>query len=104
MIRLHKDAPWNEVDIRGVKIKWMKVMERNAGRREIVVMAKTAKHNCVMVRELTAAISGFYKCEFYSSEKNRSIVNEDYCEYTFVEEPRFRLLSGIAKSNKDKMT
>lgn len=76
---------------------------RETGRREIVVLAKTVKHNCIMVRELAAEVSKIYRCEFYSCEKNRTIVNEDYHEFTFIEEPRFRVLSGIARSNKDKM-
>lgn len=39
---------------------------------------------------------------YYPDDSNRRIINEEYHQYIFIQEDRFKLLSGVARMNKGK--
>lgn len=40
---------------------------------------------------------------YYPDDSNRRIINEEYHQYIFIQEDRFKLLSGVARMNKGKV-
>jgi stage II sporulation protein E len=88
---------------KGVKVEWIHVFERGLNGKEIIIKAKTVKRACVTTKDIAAEISKHFETDFFSSEHNRSIISDEFYEYTFIQVPRFQVLFGMTKSNMDNM-
>ena len=88
---------------KGIRIKWIRVVQRAPQKKEIVIMARTVKRGCVTTKDMAAEISRYFEGNFYSSKENRIIINEEFYQYSFFQEARFCMLYGISRYNKDKM-
>ena len=76
-----------------VKKKW-----RNA----IVFQARTVGRSCVAAKKVVPVLTEVLRSGYYPDDSNRRIINEEYHQYIFIQEDRFKLLSGVARMNKGK--
>ena len=88
--------------INGIRIKNIEFIKRNNGKYQIILMARTIGKGCVTLRRLLRTISDCTGSIYYSDNMNRMIINEEFHQYVFLEEDRFRILSGITRMNKGK--
>ena len=88
--------------INGIRIKNIKFIRKNTGKGELVLLARTIGKSCVAVRKLMTIICNTLKCGYYADDSNRMIINEEYHQYVFTQEDRFRILTGLSRINKDK--
>ena len=88
--------------INGIRIKNIEFIKRNNGKYQIILMARTIGKGCVTLRRLLRTISDCTGSIYYSDNMNRMIINEEFHQYVFLEEDRFRILSGISRMNKGK--
>ena len=86
----------------GVKIRNIQMINKTAGKNELVFQARTVGKNCMTSKRLVPVINSILKNDYYADEANRMIINEEFHQYIFVEEDRFKILSGIARLNKEK--
>lgn len=86
----------------GVRIRNVQHMNKNNGRSAIILQAKTVGKGCIVTRKLLPVIANVMKCGYYSDDSNRRIINEEYHQYIFMQEDRFKLLTGVARVNKEK--
>jgi stage II sporulation protein E len=86
----------------GVRIKNVQHLYKNNGRSSIVFQARTVGHGCVVTRKIIPVIAAVFGCGYYSDDSNRKIISEEYHQYVFIQEDRFKMLSGVARINKGK--
>lgn len=86
----------------GIRIRNIRHLNREGAASAVVMQARTVGRNCISARKLAQVLKRVYQCGYYSDDSNRSIINEEYHQYVFVQEDRFRLLSGVARINRGK--
>ena len=86
----------------GIRIKNVQHLNKNNGRSAVVFQARTVGKNCIVARKLIPVIASVMQCGYYPDDSNRRIINEEYHQYIFIQEDRFKLLSGVARVNKEK--
>lgn len=86
----------------GVRIKNVQHLYKTNGRSAVVFQARTVGKNCIVTRKLLPVIAAVMQCGYYPDDSNRRVINEEYHQYIFVQEDRFKLLSGVARVNKGK--
>lgn len=84
----------------GIRIKNVQCIQKNRGKKELVMQARTVGRNCVSVKKLLPIIGAAMGCDYYAEGSNRLIINEEYHQYIFVQEDHFRILSGVARRGK----
>lgn len=88
--------------INGIRIKNVEFIKKSNGKYQIILMARTIRGGCVTLRKLLSIISDCTRRIYYSDNMNRMIINEEFHQYVFLEEDRFRILSGVSRINKGK--
>lgn len=88
--------------INGIRIKNVQQLSKKNGRNAVVMQARTVGRSCVVTRKLVLMLAEVLNCGYYSDDSNRRIINEEYHQYIFIREDRFKLLSGVARMNKGK--
>lgn len=86
----------------GARIKNVRCLSKSTGKNEILFQARTVGRSCMAAKKLMPAIESVMKCVYYPKDTNRMIISADYNQYVFVQEDRFRILSGVARLNKGK--
>lgn len=86
----------------GARIKNVQMLTRNAGKNELIFQARTVGKNCITTKKLLPAIRSVFHNEYFPEDSNRMIINEEFHQYVFLQEDRFKVLSGIARLNKAK--
>ena len=86
---------------RGIRVKWIRIIERAPQKKEILILAKTVKRGFVTTKDVAAELSRCFEEDFYSNKENRLVVNDEFHQYSFSQEARFRILHGISRYNKD---
>ena len=84
----------------GIRIRDARLLETSGGKYELILQAKTIGHNCVSARKLGQAVSQAAQCGYMSDDYNHLIVGNQYQEFVFLQDDRFRILYGIARKNK----
>lgn len=84
----------------GVRIKNVQKLQKKRGRSELVFQARTVGKSCVSVRKLLPVIEAVMGAGYYARGSNRTTIVEDYHQFVFVKENRFRLLTGVARRGK----
>ena len=58
--------------------------------------------SCVAAKKVVPVLTEVLRSGYYPDDSNRRIINEEYHQYIFIQEDRFKLLSGVARMNKGK--
>lgn len=56
----------------------------------------------VWQQKVVPVLTEVLRSGYYPDDSNRRIINEEYHQYIFIQEDRFKLLSGVARMNKGK--
>lgn len=86
----------------GARIKNVRCLRKGSGKIELLFQARTVGRSCMVAKKLMPAIESTMKCVYYPKDSNRMVINEEYHQYVFVQEDRFRILSGVSRLNKGK--
>ena len=84
----------------GVRIKHLSVYEKMNGRKEICIRARTDR-GCIPLKDISEIISDIVKCHYRPADNMPVTLTTDYEIIVFVEEARYRLLTGTARIAKD---
>lgn len=84
-----------------IYIKDICYIEDEGGRIRIGINMRTEKKGGYNVEEVAAMFSVLFDKPFTSSASNPYFVNEAYDNYTFIEEAKFVVLTGVAKAVKE---
>lgn len=84
----------------GIKIKNVQHLSKDKGVNELILQARTIGKACVSVKKLLPILSNVLGIEYFVQGSNKMTINEEYGQYIFVQESRFRLLNGVARRGK----
>lgn len=84
----------------GVKVKKIAVLEKRDNRMQICITARTGGNVCITLREMADIISGVMKNRWRAYE-GVGIIPKEYREIVFVEDVRYKVLTGVARISKD---
>ena len=85
----------------GIKVKKLLVLEKRDNRTEICITAKAGGNICMTSREMADIISGVMKKRWRAYENVGCVIPKEYKELVFVEDVRYRLLTGVARISKN---
>jgi stage II sporulation protein E len=87
-----------------IDVKNIIVMERNDKRKEIVLTAAVGRNRCITTKETSSWISEALGVKFVASGASKSVLSKRFEEYIFVEDTKFKVLTGVARAMKDNIS
>lgn len=87
-----------------VDVKSITVLERTDKRKEIVLNAAIGKSRCITTKEAASWISEVLGVKFVVSGASKSVLSKKYEEYIFLEDTKFKVLTGVARAMKDNVS
>ena len=87
-----------------IDVKNITVVERRDKRKELVLTAAAGRNRCITAKETAAWISEAMGMKFVVSEASKSVLSKKYEEYIFVEDTKFKVLTGVARAMKDSIS
>lgn len=80
------------------------VLERGDKRKELVIRAAAGKNRCITTKETASWISDALGMKFVVSEASKSVIAKKYDQYIFIEDTKFKTLTGVARAMKDSIS
>lgn len=87
------------IDVRNIT-----VLERGDKRKEIVLNATGPSNRCITTKEAATWISDGLGIRFVVSEASKSVFSKKNDEYIFIEDTKFKVLTGVARAMKDNIS
>lgn len=84
----------------GIRIKNVQHLSKDKGVNELVLQARTVGKNCISVKKILPILTSVLGINYYIQGSSTMTINEEYKQYIFVQENRFRLLTGVARRGK----
>lgn len=84
-----------------LEVKKIAVLEKRNKRQEIYLNAKTKRGRCITSKEAAAVISQVMGRTFRPAGETKNIISKEYDKFLFVEDTHFKVLTGMARANKD---
>lgn len=85
---------------RGIRVKNASLWEKEDGRWSLSMEA-AAINGCIAARELSKAVSSALGRKMMPGKDEKSLIGRNVSEITFVEEPKYQGLYGVARLVKD---
>lgn len=91
-------------ELRRNRIKLAEIVQfkNRAGHREIQVTVRLKQGRMITVRELAQMIGKGIGYPVRTKNGNKSIVGKEYEKFSFMEEPTYYFLQGVAKTSKEE--
>lgn len=80
------------------------ILMREDKRKEIYLNAACRGVRCVTAKEAAAAISEALETRIKVSEASKSVITKEYDDFIFVEDTKFKVLTGIARAMKENVS
>lgn len=84
----------------GIRIKNVQHLSKDKGVNELALQARTVGKNCISVKKILPILTSVLGINYYIQGSGTMTINEEYKQYIFVQENRFRLLTGVARRGK----
>ena len=84
----------------GVRIKNITMIEGKSGMTELAFQARTIGRGCISAKKIFPILSDVLGADYYVPGSCRTIINEEFHQYIFIQESRFKMLSGVARRGK----
>ena len=84
----------------GIRIKNVQHLSKDIGVNELALQARTVGKNCISVKKILPILTSVLGINYYIQGSSTMTINEEYKQYIFVQENRFRLLTGVARRGK----
>ncbi len=86
----------------GIRIRNIRMVTGRNGKKELILQARTMGKGCVSARKMEAILKVSLGNAFFPQDTNRIIINDEYHQYVYYQEDRFRILSAVARHSKYK--
>lgn len=87
-----------------IDVKNIIIFERADKRKELVINAAVGRNRFITTKETATWISEALGMKFVVSQASKSILSKNYEEYSFVEDTKFKVLTGVARAIKDNIS
>lgn len=83
-----------------LNVRSVHIIEQQNGREKIQIVAKTGNGRIMTVKEASVYVGKGYGKQVRAMSDGKTIVNGEYAEFNFIEEPNFMVLTGVAGITK----
>lgn len=80
------------------------MFERGDKRKELYLSAACQGGRCITAKEAAGIISEALGVKMKVSEVSKSVISKDYDNFTFVEDTKFKILTGVARAMKENVS
>lgn len=87
-----------------ISVKDITIFERGDKRKEIYLTAACHGGRCVTAKDAAIAISEAIGIRVKVSEASKTVISKEYDNYIFVEDTKFKVLSGVARAMKENVS
>lgn len=87
-----------------IRAKNITIIERTDKKKEIYLSAATTKDRCITAKEAAVLISEAIGVRLKVSEASKTVISKEFDNYIFVEDTKFKVLTGIARAMKDNVS
>lgn len=85
-------------------IKNITVLERECKRKEIFINGRCKNGYCITAKEVAMEISDVLGCRICVSASSKSVISKEYDNFTFIEDTKFKILTGVARAMKENVS
>lgn len=85
-----------------VMAKNITMIEKSNKRLEIHLKAACKRGRCMTTKEAASVISEAISLRVIPSGASKSVISKDFDSYIFVEDTKYKVLTGVARARKDK--
>ncbi len=87
-----------------IRVRSIVMIERNDKRREIYLHASASRGRCITAKEVAGLIGEALGIRFRVSDSSKTVLSREYDHFTFLEDTKFKLLTGVARAMKDNVS
>lgn len=87
-----------------IHTKDITIFERGDKRREVYLTAAARGGRCVTAKEAAAAMSEVLGVKMTVSEASKAVIAKGYEDFIFVEDTKFKILTGVARAMKESVS
>lgn len=87
-----------------IDVKNVTIFERADKRKELVINAAVGRNRFITTKEAAHWISEALGIKFVVSEITKTVFSKKYEEYSFIEDTKFKVLTGVARAMKDNVS
>ncbi len=87
-----------------IAVRDITILDRGDRRKEIYLTACCRGGRCITVKEAAHFISDVIGVRVKASEASKSVIAKDYESYTFLEDTKFKVLTGVARAMKENVS
>ncbi len=84
-----------------IDVREIIITERRDKRKELVLNAAVGRNRCITTKEVASWISEVLGVKFVVSGASKLVLSKKYDEYIFLEDTKFKVLTGVARAMKD---
>ncbi len=87
-----------------IQAKDITIIERSDKRKEIYLNASLRRGKCITTREAASMIGDAMGIKMKPSEVCKMVITKEYDHYTFMEDTKFKVLTGVARAMKENVS
>jgi stage II sporulation protein E len=87
-----------------ISVKDITILEREDRRKEIFLTASCRGGRCITAKEAAIFISEALDVKVKPSEASKSVISKECENYSFLEDTKFKVLTGVARAMKENVS
>lgn len=87
-----------------IMVKDITILNREDKRKEIFLTASCRGGRCITVKEAAVIISEVLGIKVKASEASKSVIAKEYESYSFLEDTKFKVLTGVSRAMKENVS
>lgn len=99
-----EDKVIKKLSQRHIDVKNIAIFEKSDKHKEIIINAALGRNRFITTKEVASWISEALGIKFVVSQASKSMLTKKYEEYCFVEDTKFKVLTGVARAMKDNVS
>ncbi len=99
-----EDKIVRKLRLKHIDVKNIAIFEKADKHKEIIINAALGRNRFITTKEVASLISDALGIKFVVSQTSKSMLSKKYEEYIFVEDTKFKILTGMARAMKDNIS
>ncbi len=87
-----------------IRVKSITIIERSDKRKEIYLNASASRSRCITAKEAANMIGESLGIRFRVSDSSKTVLSKEYENFIFIEDTKFKVLTGVARAMKDNVS
>ncbi len=104
MFRAEEERVAHRLKSEHIMVKEITVLEREDRRKEVYLTAACRGGRCITAKEASGYVSEALGIRVKASEASKSVIAKDYDSYCFLEDTKFKVLTGVARAMKENVS